>query len=488
MQHRHIQLVTGRFAAPVVRQVAQRIGDHSETKFTVTELPITVAALMSPRWVAKHLSIEPSADLVLLPGYCQGDLGVFSSQTEVEVCRGPCDILALPEYLGQQPDTDYGGYDIEILAEINHAPQRKPVEIVSMAQQLATDGADIIDIGCTPGHTWQDASDTVRRLRDAGLRVSIDSFNPREIAAAVEAGAELVLSVNQTNCHAATDWGCEVVAIPDEPATLAGFDKTIDFLQQQQVRFRIDPILEPIGCGFMASLHRYHETRRRYPEQPMMMGIGNVTELTDVDSAGINVLLLGVCEELHVKSVLTTQVIPWARSSVRECDLARRLVHYAVTHGTIPKHREPNLVMLRDPHIYEPTPAQIDELKRQITDRNFRIHLSESTIHLFNRHLHVRGDNPYDLFDALIASSPDELDPSHAFYLGFELAKATTALTLGKQYRQDEALTWGMLTRHEKGHRGVQRRENSASDSPDEASDGETTSDREEQNRDGDSR
>ena len=37
-------------------------------------------------------------------------------------------------------------------------------------------------------------------------------------------------------------------------------------------------------------------------------------------------------------------------------------------------------------------------------------------------------------------------DPAHAFYLGYELAKARTALTLGKHYRQDQALDWGFLT------------------------------------------
>ena len=33
--------------------------------------------------------------------------------------------------------------------------------------------------------------------------------------------------------------------------------------------------------------------------------------------------------------MLTTEVINWARTSVRECDLARRLVHYAITEKTV---------------------------------------------------------------------------------------------------------------------------------------------------------
>ena len=82
-----------------------------------------------------------------------------------------------------------------------------------------------------------------------------------------------------------------------------------------------------------------------------MMGVGNLTELTDVDSAGVNALLLGFCQELGVRSVLTTAVINWARSSVREIDLARRLVYHAVARRTLPKHVEPGLVMLRDPKV-----------------------------------------------------------------------------------------------------------------------------------------
>ncbi len=102
--------------------------------------------------------------------------------------------------------------------------------------------------------------------------------------------------------------------------------------------FRIDPILEPIGLGFAGSLWRYMDVRRRYPEAAMLMGIGNLTEMTDADSAAINVLLLGFCQEMGIRSVLTTQVVNWARSSVRECDLARRLVHYAVRQRVPPKH------------------------------------------------------------------------------------------------------------------------------------------------------
>ena len=130
-------------------------------------------------------------------------------------------------------------------------------------------------------------------------------------------GAELVLSVNAANRQHAPDWGCEVVAVPDTPSDLDSLNETLAVLDAAGVKARIDPVLEPIGFGFAASLGRYLEARRRWPGREMMMGIGNLTELTDADSAGINVLLLGFCQELGIRSVLTTQVISSAVESLQ---------------------------------------------------------------------------------------------------------------------------------------------------------------------------
>ena len=100
-------------------------------------------------------------------------------------------------------------------------------------------------------------------------------YSVQEAAEAVRAGAKLVLSVNHTNRAAAKDWGCEVVVVPDQPSTLAGLDDTVNYLSKGGVRFRIDPVIEPIGFGFAQSLGRYLEVRRRYPDAAMLMGVGN---------------------------------------------------------------------------------------------------------------------------------------------------------------------------------------------------------------------
>ena len=255
-----------------------------------------------------------------------------------------------------------------------------------------------------------------------------------------------MLSVNKTNLRQACDWGCEVVVVPDTPGSLDGLEETLGPLAEHGIPVRIDPILNPISFGFSESLGRYLDVRKRWPDEEMLMGVGNLTELTDVDSAGINVLMLGFCQEVGVRTVLTTQEINWARTSIRECDLARRLVYYAVNRRVLPKHVEPRLVMLRDAKVLEYGQEELAGLAAAIKDHSFRIFAEDGRLHVMTCGVYLEGSDPFDLFEQLLPQSPAAIDPSHAFYLGYEMAKATVALNLGKNYRQDQALDWGALT------------------------------------------
>jgi dihydropteroate synthase-like protein len=456
MPRPHLLFVTGKLAEPSLRRALAELAPRADFDYEVAVLPISVAALMTAPWVARHLVVPPQINRLVLPGLCAGDLDVIAGAAGVPVERGPKDLRDLPDYFGNPTPlrSDQGRWNIEILAEINNAPRLGLDAILAQAGSYRASGADVIDLGCDPGETWGGIDTAVRALRDQGLRVSVDSLNPREAEKAVAAGAELVLSVNNSNCDAARNWGCEVVAVPDVPATLEGLDRTVELLQGWGIPFRIDPVIEPIGFGFAASLGRYLEVRRRYPEAAMLMGIGNLTELTDVDSAGINVLLLGVCQELGIHSVLTTEVINWCRSSVRELDRARRLVFRSCQEHVLPKHLDPDLVLLRDPKLHAFGELALRELAERVTDRNFRVVAERGLLHVFSDSMFVQGTDPFLLFDQM--QQQESIDPAHAFYLGYEFAKAVTALTLGKNYVQDQALRWGFLTMPEQSHRGLE--------------------------------
>src|SRR5207244_2780643 len=221
MARPHLLFVTGKLAEPALRRVLAELAPRAGFDFTVAVLPITVAALATTPWVARHLTVPAGIDRVILPGLCAGDLAAIAAPAGVPVERGPKDLRDLPDaFAGKQPAPPPTGitHDIEILAEINHCPRLTRTEIVARARAYRASGADVIDLGCDPGVTWADAGDTVRALRGEGLRVSIDSFDPHEVEAAVAAGAELVLSVNSSNLAAARTWGCAVVAVPDVPA------------------------------------------------------------------------------------------------------------------------------------------------------------------------------------------------------------------------------------------------------------------------------
>ena len=157
-------------------------------------------------------------------------------------------------------------------------------------------------------------------------------------------------------------------------------------------------------------------------------------------------MLLAICQELGIRRVLTTEVINWARSSVREFDIARRLVYHSIHHRVPPKHLSEDLVQLRDAEVLEFGVEQVDELSQMIKDSNYRLLAEQGEIHLLGSGLHLHDADPFEIFDQLAETEPENLNASHAFYLGFEMCKAMTALTLGKQYTQDEALDWGHLT------------------------------------------
>src|SRR5207248_7202556 len=301
------------------------------------------------------------------------------------------------------------------------------------AEDCRASGADVIDVGCTPGRAFSALAEIVRELLASGMRVSIDSFEPAEIRAAVGAGAELVLSVNGSNLAVARDLAgtrARVVAIPDFGQGIETLEPTISALERWGVPYLIDPVIEPVGYGFMASLERFAEARRRYPDAPLFMGIGNITELTAADTTGVNALLVAICQEIGVRAVLTTEVIPWARGAVREVDIARKLMHHAVTRHTIPKGVDDRLVTVKDPAILAFTQEELRALQAQITDPNFRIFADREGITVLNSERFVRATDPARI--AELFAELDVAEATHAFYLGRELARASLAVAPGK--------------------------------------------------------
>jgi dihydropteroate synthase-like protein len=279
----------------------------------------------------------------------------------------------------------------------------------------------------------------VRLLKDQGYRVSVDSMRSEELLRGGRAGADYLMSLNLDTLWIADEVPSTPILVAREPGDPASLDAAIELLAARGRAFLADPILDPIPFGLAASIARYVRLRERYPDIAIMMGIGNVTELTEADTSGINAVLLGMAAELRVSAVLTTSVSLHARRAVREADVARRVMHAAREAQVLPKGINSDLATVHAKRPFPYSAAEIDEFARDVRDPNFRVQVSADGIHVYNRDGHRQAGDPFALYPDLHL----EADGGHAFYMGVQLARAEIAWRLGKRFDQDQPLDWG---------------------------------------------
>jgi dihydropteroate synthase len=314
--------------------------------------------------------------------------------------------------------------------------------VIDRAEAYHAEGADVIDLGLSLDRSWMSAGPrTIAALRERGLSLSIDTLDPEHIRMADAAGVDYVLSLTPETVDLAADLRATPVLITEDPDDLDGLDRIASRMEQAHRPYLLDSILAPINSGFAASLARYVEVRRRHPEAELLMGVGNLTELTEADSTGVTALLIGFCQEIGIRAVLTTEVIGWARGAVRETVLAAQIMHLAQRQARPPKHIDPGLVTSRDESLRAPSEQELRDMQAEISDANYRLFADSEWLYAFNGEQFIREASMYAVFDQL-----DVADVSHAFYLGKELMKATIARGLGKSYRQEGPLDWGVLS------------------------------------------
>ncbi|HET6379325.1 MAG TPA: DUF6513 domain-containing protein [Methylocella sp.] len=432
-------LLTGHLAYPRLERLMRSL---EETPFTweVRDIGVKVAALMTEQIIMHRLRPPIHAGRIILPGRCRANLERLSSHFGVPVVRGPDELSDLPSFLGRGGQApDLSRYSIRIFAEIVDAPAMAVENILARAAAMRKSGADVIDIGCLPDTAFPHLEDCIRALKAEGHLVSVDSANRQELGRAAKAGADFLLSLDETTLDIAMGTGATPVLVPAPHGDLDSLARAAAGAERRGLSFIVDPILDPVHFGFAQSLARYIETRRRLPEAEMMMGTGNLTELTEADSCGVTALLLGICSELGIRNVLTVQVSPHTRRTIEEHDAARRLMFAAREDGSVPKGYGAGLLQLHDAAPHPSSPQEIAEIARDVRDANFRIATAEDGIHIFNRSGHHVARDAFSLFPKLGV----EADGAHGFYLGAELMKAEIAFALGKRFTQDEPLDWG---------------------------------------------
>ncbi len=440
----NLLFLTGKLAEKSLHKVLQEVQTNPKTpafKYRVEQIGVSVAALMTPEMIARRVKNTGNANKMILPGLCQGDLSALHRQYGIPVERGPDDLKDLPQYFGQGGKApDLSGYNVQIFAEIVDAPDLNVEQIVAKASRFKAQGANVIDLGCLPNRPFAHLADAIKTLKSAGFKVSVDSINTDELLLAGKAGADYLLSLTEKTLWIADAVEAMPILIPSKPGNMASLYRAIEICLKKGKKFIADPILDPIHFGFADSIVRYHKLRKKYPQIDIMMGIGNVTELTDADTTGINAILFGLISELNLNAVLATSVSPHAVNAIAEADVARRVMFAAKQDDRLPRGYSTGLNGLHDRRPFSYNADEINDFAAQIKDPSFRIMVSEVGVHVYNRDGQTVDVDPFKFYPKLSV----ENDASHAFYLGVELARAQIAHQLGKRYVQDELLGWGV--------------------------------------------
>lgn len=435
----HILFLTGHLAQPSLERVLAGI-DAAPFTWEVRDLGLQVAGLMTADMIRRRVPLQEGVDRIVVPGRCRGDMEALSRHFGVPVQRGPEEVKDLPLFFDRAAKAIMvDEYEVAIFAEIVDAPRLTVPEIVARAGRLRADGANVIDLGCLPETPFDRLEEAVQALKAGGFQVSVDSVDTAELLRGGRAGADYLLSLTLDTLWVAEEVASTPILIPRVPSDEASLHEAVEAMQRRGRAFLADSILDPIPFGLTKSIVRYHRLRERFPEVPIMMGVGNLTELTEADTSGINALLFGICAELDVAAVLTTQVSNHARRAVKEADWARRIMYAARHHGTLPKGLSDALMTVHAKRPFLDTPEEIAATAAQVRDPNFRVQVSASGLHVYNRDGLRRGLGAFELWPQLGL----EADAAHAFYMGVELAHAEIAHKLGKRYVQDQPLDWG---------------------------------------------
>ncbi|MAQ72808.1 MAG: dihydropteroate synthase [Gammaproteobacteria bacterium] len=435
-----ILFITGRLAERSLKRVLDEMG-KIPFEYEIRNLNINVASLLTTQMIERRIGDISSFDRVIIPGKARGDLSELSKKLNVDFFRGPDELKDLPNLFGKESlKHDLSQYEVSIFAEITDAPNMSLEEIVKQANFYRDNGADVIDIGCLPNIKFNHLEEVVKELKHLDFYVSIDSHDDKELIRGGKAGADYLLSIKSDNFHILDEVDSYPILIPLD-GKLDELYKVIDKCIEQKRTFIADSILDPINYGFTESIVRYAKLRKKYPDIDMMMGTGNLTELSHADTTGITLMLMGIISELKIHHILTTQVSDHCKTVIKETDIARRILYASRVSNTTPKHISNNLLTTHEDKPFKFSYDEVLELSKDIKDPSYRIMVTDKGIHVFNRDGFKTAYDPYDFFKNLDVGD----DSGHAFYLGVELARAQIAHQLGKFYSQDEELSWGCL-------------------------------------------
>ena len=523
-----ILLATGRKAEAMVKD-AVRISANSPSNCDVLTQGLGIAAFSTPeslrKALKKHFSSEKEYDLILVSGLCKADFSYLEKEIGTTIRLGPRHAYDIGEALQFVEELEFssrvpadvfltekrrenareqlselergikgkfsikgvkigGGARMKVCAEIVDATQLNEQEIQRKMKYFVENGADIIDIGVHIGAKQGEVKKAVKAARAFApdIPISVDTMDAELIRAGIETGADMVLSVNKGNIAKVGDEigrnNIAAVVIPDFDAS----DKNdslcanVKMAEEHGIkRIIADPVLNAVGYGIAESLYNYYLFRQhdKNTGTPLFFGVGNVTELMDADSVGVNATLAGIASELSADILFTPEYSDKARGSIRELRIASEMMALAKARKSSPKDLGLTLLILKEKRRKPVIQLQNREInKDKDTDSKlvvakgdtkwrldpkgcFRIGICEveagdegdSDIDrdrkIYAEHVptgkRIIGETAKEVMDTILRLGMVSM-LEHASYLSIELTNAELALRLNRGYEQDEEL------------------------------------------------
>jgi dihydropteroate synthase-like protein len=365
-------------------------------------------------------------------------------------------------------------FPLPVIAEIVNAPIRSMEEITKLARYYESEGAGIIDVGMIATKPLpENIPNLIETIRSTvNLPISIDTLNEDEIIAAARSDIDLILSIDAGNMEKLA-YMCRdipVVVLPSNirrgrlPREAEVRVKSLNFNLKKArklgfTKIIADPVLEPVfQPGLMNSLKAYTLFRMSDPITPTLFGLGNVSELIDVDSVGVNGLLTAIAYEVEANLLFTPEYSNKTKKSVHELFVASQMMFLAKNNEKVPKDIGIDLLVLKEKRWIEEPREEINantvlshkafrEPKYE-PDSNgwFKVQINRDKKEIETLYYHygdnipkaiVTGREATEIYQTIIREKMiGKLD--HAAYLGRELAKAEIALRLDRSYVQGE--------------------------------------------------
>ncbi|MBP1909997.1 dihydropteroate synthase-like protein [Methanolobus bombayensis] len=489
-----ILIATGRLAEQTVRDA---VGDRADILVADTQ----IAAFITPRKLLKAIKDDSSNfdyDLIFISGLVSGNFEKAEKELDCKIRLGPkhaydldfilpftetmdfsteipaCELLAdvrrtmaieKIEELENAADCPLelrgmkigGSSRMKVLAEVVDATGLDPEALELRIRSFEMKGADMIDLGASlhaGPYDVKRAINIARRTTD--LPLSIDTLDPVLIREALNCGIDMVLSLDGSNISEIASeiaaHGIPAVVIPDQGGGYDSLMKNIELARKAGVEKLIaDPVLDPIGHGIASSIVGYMEFHEKNPDIPVFYGIGNVTELIDVDSTGVNATLCGIGAEVGASILFTPEYSNKTQGSINELKRASQMMILAKERESSPKDLGIDLIEIKEkrrrtdsvlPDLF----VNAEKNKMWTVDPKGSIRISiipdrfglkDGSILAEHDSVSIVGKNAREVMDTILNM---ELVSrmEHAAYLGQELKKAELALKLGRSYAQDD--------------------------------------------------